>query len=424
MFRSIWFWVIAILLGLALWFGRDQISSYFDNLPMSAQKRTTNTQQLAGHAITPIFSAMPVSTKTGVVKSSTLIASSASTSSSGGAPAPKATSSPQYATYVVKKGDTLYSIAKRYKTTVAELQRINGISDPTALAVGQELKAPKPTSPPAPTQPGPKAGAIAYKVQQGDTVSSIARKFSTSAGALQKLNHFDNPNELVTGSNILVPATSTPPTSATPFASKPGETVHALPELSTPSLSGAATTVRPTGPPATPTPSPIPTMPSVCDGAQEAVFVWGVSFCVPAGWALQEYSQPHRTALLTRNEPGGDLSVYAISRLNGSPNAPLSWSMRQAKKDVNTEIAAVIPGGLTAPAEWTLAAGVTLANLPGQMSEARATYLKSGHAVHVRVIVFNHQGRRWRISIVAPESLWQSYNVSVFPFIARTMEVF
>lgn len=43
----------------------------------------------------------------------------------------------------VKKDDTLYSLARRYDTTVQELVRKNNIADPTALQVGQDLKLPK-----------------------------------------------------------------------------------------------------------------------------------------------------------------------------------------------------------------------------------------------------------------------------------------
>jgi len=152
--------------------------------------------------------------------------------------------------------------------------------------------------------------------------------------------------------------------------------------------------------------------------------VWGVSFCMPPGWDLQEYASPNRTALISKNEASGDLSIYAISRLDGSPHAPLSWSMRQAKKSVTTEIASIIPGGLAEPEDWPLATSIRIDDLEGQMSEARTTYLKTGHPAHVRIIVFNHADQRWRIVIVAPEDLWQSYNVTVFPYVARTLEVF
>ncbi|WP_370480014.1 glucosaminidase domain-containing protein [Tamlana flava] len=44
----------------------------------------------------------------------------------------------EFVTYIVSKGDTLYSISKRYNTTVKELQNINGLND-TALSIGQVL---------------------------------------------------------------------------------------------------------------------------------------------------------------------------------------------------------------------------------------------------------------------------------------------
>jgi LysM repeat protein len=42
----------------------------------------------------------------------------------------------------VKPGDTLSAIARRYHTTVAALQRLNNITDPKKLRVGQVLKLP------------------------------------------------------------------------------------------------------------------------------------------------------------------------------------------------------------------------------------------------------------------------------------------
>jgi LysM repeat protein len=425
MFPSIWFWVVVVIIIAALWFGRAQIASYFEKIPMSAQKRTTNTQTLA--SATPHSSPTKATTATPAVFVKT-------TSSTGVAtprptPRPAVTPARRYATYVVKKGDTLYSISRRYHTDVETLQHMNNISDPSTLYVGQELKVPASTTSAKPTQPVPKAGTTTYKVQKGDTLSSIARKFNTSVAELQKLNHFSNPNALVVGSVILVPAASKPISSpVTPGTKPPVSTtakhdVHIQPVPATSSPAGATATVRPTVPTPTPTPTPIPTMPSVCDGAQEAVFVWGVSFCIPPGWDLQEYAEPHRPALISKKEESGDLSIYAISRLEGSPHAPLSWSMRQAKKSVSSEISSIVHG-LAEPKDWTLATSIRIDDVEGQMSEARTTYLKTGHPARVRVIVFNHAEQRWRIVIVAPEEQWQNYNVTVFPYVARTLEVF
>lgn len=45
----------------------------------------------------------------------------------------------EYSTYTVVKGDTLYSISKKYNLTVKELQDLNGLKD-TSLSIGQELQ--------------------------------------------------------------------------------------------------------------------------------------------------------------------------------------------------------------------------------------------------------------------------------------------
>lgn len=52
-------------------------------------------------------------------------------------------SSGGYITYTVRRGDTLSAIARRYGTTTAELARINNISDPNRIYVGQSLKIPR-----------------------------------------------------------------------------------------------------------------------------------------------------------------------------------------------------------------------------------------------------------------------------------------
>ncbi len=427
MFRSIRFWAIAIGVGLVLWLGRDQISTSLDKLPLQATPRTTNTKALASAtpsvSLTTSASTAVVATHVAAPATQTVIPSTTMTVSSSQRSSVTAATraSSSYALYVVKKGDTLYSIAKRYQTSVAELQRINGISDPSKLAVGQELKVPqaRASSLPKSVSTTPKPGTKRYKVQPGDTLSSIARKFQTSVAELQKLNNFSNPNQLVVGALILVPATSASSTAVS--ESKPGASSR---EQEVRIMPVGATAPPPPAMAPSPTPTPIPTMPSICEGNHEAVFVWGVSFCIPPGWTLQEYVQPYRTALLTKDESGGERSIYAISRLEGSPNAPLSWSMRQAKKAVATEIASLVPGGLAEPDTWTLATGFEIANVKGQMSEAESIYLKTGARARVRVIVFNAAGQRWRIVMVAPEQLWQGYNVTVYPYIARTLDIF
>jgi LysM repeat protein len=58
-------------------------------------------------------------------------------------------------TYVVQRGDTLFSIARRFGTTVAELSRLNGITNPNLIRVGQRLRIPTPPTTPTPTPAAP-----------------------------------------------------------------------------------------------------------------------------------------------------------------------------------------------------------------------------------------------------------------------------
>ena len=425
MLRSIWFWVIAILLGLTLWFGRDQISSYFDKLPMSAQQRTTNTRLLASATPRP-----PTATPQLEEQEVLLTVMAARTPAPELNPNPQPTPpppTPTYATYVVEQGDTLYSIAKRCDSDVPTLQKLNNLEDVT-LVVGQTLKVPKPVQAPQPTQPAIKAGTRLYTVLAGDTLSSIARKFETSVTHLQALNNLSNPNNLVVGATILVPAPTgaTPAPEATTPTPQETATENAAPAQETSAVDDASA-IAPPQDTATPTPVPIPTMPSVCKGTQEAVFVWGVSFCVPPSWQLKEYELPNgdHTAFLIKTEESGVHSIYAISRIDGAPNAPLSWSMRQARKAISTEVNEyIIPGELQEPEEWGPTSGLEIAHEEGQVAEAKTIYLPGGQAAHVRVIVFNHNDRRWRIIMVAPETLWQSYDVTIFSTIARNLETF
>ena len=56
--------------------------------------------------------------------------------------------------HIIKKGDTLYSLSKRYGTTVDELKRLNNLSD-NNLSIGQKLIVKKDTEPIKPVAPVP-----------------------------------------------------------------------------------------------------------------------------------------------------------------------------------------------------------------------------------------------------------------------------
>lgn len=79
--------------------------------------------------------------------------------------------------YRVRRGDTLWQIARRYDTTTGSIQRANQL-DGTLLRPGQKLSVPV----------GLEAAMTGYTVRGGDTLSSIARRFGTTTLAIQQVN--------------------------------------------------------------------------------------------------------------------------------------------------------------------------------------------------------------------------------------------
>ena len=102
-------------------------------------------------------------------------------------------------TYTVKKGDSLYSIANKYNTTVEELKRINNLTSNT-LSIGQVLKLPSDKV----SDVDKEENTISYTVQKGDSLYSIARKYSTTIDKIKDLNNLTT-NLLSIGQVLLIP---------------------------------------------------------------------------------------------------------------------------------------------------------------------------------------------------------------------------
>lgn len=101
-------------------------------------------------------------------------------------------------TYRVRRGDTLGSIARRFRTSIGTLQAWNGISG-SRIYVGQSLKVPgmAPVAPSRtqsasaamPSTPGAPAGPGQYRIRNGDNLGSIADRFGVSISDLKRWNN-------------------------------------------------------------------------------------------------------------------------------------------------------------------------------------------------------------------------------------------
>ena len=100
-------------------------------------------------------------------------------------------------TYVVQRGDTLYSIANKFNTTVSELKTANNLTS-NFLQLGQQLIIPS-------IPEAPSAGEyIKYTVQKGDSLYSIANEFKTTVNDLINYNQLSS-STLSVGQQILIP---------------------------------------------------------------------------------------------------------------------------------------------------------------------------------------------------------------------------
>ncbi len=124
----------------------------------------------------------------------------------------------QETTYTVQRGDNLYRIALRFGTTVQKLAAANGIVNPNLIYVGTVLKIPGGTGGPTPSTPNaPSIGE--YVVVRGDTLFSIARRFNTTVSAIVAGNHIANPSLIYVGQKLAIagaPASTTPNLPAVP----------------------------------------------------------------------------------------------------------------------------------------------------------------------------------------------------------------
>ena len=98
--------------------------------------------------------------------------------------------------YIVKKGDTLYSIASKFNTTVDTIKRLNNLTTNT-LSIGQILI--------LPTNEDIEIDTIIYTIKKGDTLYSIANKYNTTVDTLKRLNNLTT-NDLKIGDTLIIPS--------------------------------------------------------------------------------------------------------------------------------------------------------------------------------------------------------------------------
>jgi len=132
--------------------------------------------------------------------------------------------------HVVEWGETLFSIARRYGTTVEAICTANGISDAGRIYAGQRLTIPGASAPAVPA-----AAGATHVVQAGENLYRIALRYGTTVAALAELNGIYNPDQVAVGQTLVIPGSPAaltvayqPQHAATTHTVQRGETLSAI----------------------------------------------------------------------------------------------------------------------------------------------------------------------------------------------------
>lgn len=120
-----------------------------------------------------------------------------------------------YTVYTVVSGDNLYNIARRYNLDVKDIVDYNNLST-TNLSIGQRLLIP------TKTVPTPSEGYQTYIVKKGDNLYSIANKYNTNVDEIKSLNNLTS-NILSINQKLLIPSTK-----ANTYTVKKGDNLYSI----------------------------------------------------------------------------------------------------------------------------------------------------------------------------------------------------
>ena len=109
--------------------------------------------------------------------------------------------------YRVQRGDSLHRVARRFNTTVSALAALNDLERPHLIQIGQILRIP--------------VAYDRYQVRRGDTLGGIAERFGTTVNTLAAMNNMDQAHFIKPGQVLRVPAGRTAAASAVHAPAQP-----------------------------------------------------------------------------------------------------------------------------------------------------------------------------------------------------------
>ncbi len=109
---------------------------------------------------------------------------------------------PQETTHVVKKGESLWLIAKKYNVSVSDIRKWNNLKS-NNLSVGKRLNISSSISP-STSASSTNSKPVVYTVRKGDTLWDIAKKYGVSTNEIMKKNKINNPSSIKPGDKLRI----------------------------------------------------------------------------------------------------------------------------------------------------------------------------------------------------------------------------
>lgn len=117
---------------------------------------------------------------------------------------PRETKEVSHVVFTVKRGDTLWAIARKYGVTVNHIVALNNIQNPNLIFPGEKLRITNNDKLIPDNEKKENYTPRTYIIKRGDTLSEIALKFRVSVNYLVRLNNIKNPDLIYAGNRLFI----------------------------------------------------------------------------------------------------------------------------------------------------------------------------------------------------------------------------
>ncbi len=121
--------------------------------------------------------------------------------------------------HVIRKGDTLYALSRKYNVTVDSILKKNHLSNASKIKIGQKILIPRKDAP-------KKYKTKTYKIKKGDSLFALAKKFGVNFSTLMKLNGLNDKSVIKIGQVIKIPQITVGKKKSSPSKTKTGKTTR------------------------------------------------------------------------------------------------------------------------------------------------------------------------------------------------------